>query len=254
MRQADMPFTALDRIGVTTGPGSFTDCGSASAAARGIRASIPPAKAGRFGVTTLAAFAGPPHVAADNTASVTVAIRIARHQTRLQCRLFGPRRAAPSSAAAHASAEDAAPAAGPDRTAQPGSPGTGAALPSPAAWPPARTRRPVLSRTSCARAPTSSGVRAARHRGPMRQCGAPRPKYALILPRYPRMRKHAGRGARPAAPIDAQYARTAVLRAANPCLVGGDLRRRQPPAIAALHGRVISRRGWSEVEDRAAAA
>src|ERR1041385_4743872 len=68
MRQADMPFTALDRIGVTTGPGSFTGLRVGIAAARGIALSTgKPA----FGVTTLAAFAAP-HIAADDSAGVTV--------------------------------------------------------------------------------------------------------------------------------------------------------------------------------------
>jgi len=133
MRQADMPFTALDRIGVTTGPGSFTGLRVGIAAARGIALSTgKPA----FGVTTLAAFAAP-HIAADDSAGVTVAID-ARHQ-HVYMQVFGPggRAVIPPRIA---SAEDAARAArahGAIRLA-----GTGAALIA-AAWPP-RDAPPVI--------------------------------------------------------------------------------------------------------------
>ncbi len=56
MAQADMPFSALDRIAVTTGPGSFTGLRVGISAARGIAlAAGKPA----FGLTTLAAYAAP---------------------------------------------------------------------------------------------------------------------------------------------------------------------------------------------------
>jgi len=56
MRQADMPFSALDRIAVTVGPGSFTGLRVGISAARGIALT-----AGKpvLGLTTLAAFAAP---------------------------------------------------------------------------------------------------------------------------------------------------------------------------------------------------
>ena len=125
MRQADMPFSALDRIGVTTGPGSFTGLRVGIAAARGIALSTgKPA----FGVTTLAAFAAP-HITGDETSGVTVAID-ARHQ-HVYMQVFAPggRAVIPPRIA---SAEDAARAArthGAIRLT-----GTGAALVA-AAWP-----------------------------------------------------------------------------------------------------------------------
>lgn len=56
MEEAGIPFAALDRIAVTTGPGSFTGLRVGLSAARGIAlAADRPA----VGVTTLAAFAAP---------------------------------------------------------------------------------------------------------------------------------------------------------------------------------------------------
>ena len=84
MHQADMRFAALDRIAVTTGPGSFTGLRVGIAAARGIALSIgKPA----FGVTTLASFAAP-HIAHDDKTGVAVAID-ARHQ-HVYLQVFGP--------------------------------------------------------------------------------------------------------------------------------------------------------------------
>jgi tRNA threonylcarbamoyl adenosine modification protein YeaZ len=84
MHQADMPFSALDRVAVTTGPGSFTGLRVGIAAARGIAlAAGKPA----FGLTTLAAYAAP-YIAADDKSSVAVAID-ARHQ-HVYLQVFGP--------------------------------------------------------------------------------------------------------------------------------------------------------------------
>lgn len=83
MQQADMPFAALDRVGVTTGPGSFTGLRVGIAAARGIAlAAAKPA----FGLTTLAAYAAP-YIAADDKTAVAVAID-ARHQ-HVYLQVFG---------------------------------------------------------------------------------------------------------------------------------------------------------------------
>ncbi len=83
MAQAAMPFSALDRIGVTTGPGSFTGLRVGISAARGIAlAAGKPA----FGLTTLASFAAPLLVE-DDTTPVVVAID-ARHQ-HVYLQVFG---------------------------------------------------------------------------------------------------------------------------------------------------------------------
>jgi tRNA threonylcarbamoyl adenosine modification protein YeaZ len=83
MQQADMPFSALDRVGVTTGPGSFTGLRVGIAAARGIAlAATKPA----FGLTTLASYAAP-YIAADDKTAVAVAID-ARHQ-HVYLQVFG---------------------------------------------------------------------------------------------------------------------------------------------------------------------
>src|ERR1051326_4463832 len=56
MKQAALPFAALDRIAVTTGPGSFTGLRVGLAAARGIALA---AHKPIVGLSTLAAFAAP---------------------------------------------------------------------------------------------------------------------------------------------------------------------------------------------------
>jgi tRNA threonylcarbamoyl adenosine modification protein YeaZ len=84
MQQAGIDFAALDRVAVTVGPGSFTGLRVGIAAARGIAlAAAKPA----LGLTTLAAFAAP-HIAADDTMAVVVAIDARHEQVYLQ--VFGP--------------------------------------------------------------------------------------------------------------------------------------------------------------------
>src|ERR1019366_2449260 len=84
MDRAGLEFAALDRIAVTTGPGSFTGLRVGIAAARGIAlAAGKPA----VGLSTLAAYAAP-FVAADDTLPVVVAID-ARHD-HVYLQLFGP--------------------------------------------------------------------------------------------------------------------------------------------------------------------
>ena len=84
MRKAATTFAALDRIAVTTGPGSFTGLRVGISAARGIAlASGKPA----YGLTTLAAYAAP-HVAEDDRSTIVVAID-ARHQN-VYLQVFGP--------------------------------------------------------------------------------------------------------------------------------------------------------------------
>src|SRR6187455_2235246 len=69
MKQSDMAFSALDRIAVTTGPGSFTGLRVGIAAARGIAlAAGKPA----VGVTTLAAFAAPALIVAQGVPVLAV--------------------------------------------------------------------------------------------------------------------------------------------------------------------------------------
>jgi tRNA threonylcarbamoyladenosine biosynthesis protein TsaB len=84
MDQADVPFTALDRIAVTVGPGSFTGLRVGIAAARGIAlASGKPA----VGLSTLAAFAAP-LLDADDSMPVVAAVD-ARHE-HVYLQIFGP--------------------------------------------------------------------------------------------------------------------------------------------------------------------
>src|SRR5258708_31983697 len=84
MKEADVAFSALDRIAVTTGPGSFTGLRVGIAAARGIGlAAAKPV----VGLTTLAAYAAP-HIAHDDKTAIAVAID-ARHQ-HVYLQIFGP--------------------------------------------------------------------------------------------------------------------------------------------------------------------
>jgi tRNA threonylcarbamoyladenosine biosynthesis protein TsaB len=84
MQRAKLDFAALDRIAVTTGPGSFTGLRVGIAAARGIAlAAGKPA----IGLTTLAAYAAP-LIAADNALPVVAAVD-ARHD-HVYLEIFGP--------------------------------------------------------------------------------------------------------------------------------------------------------------------
>ncbi len=84
MQQSDFKFRDLDRIVVTTGPGSFTGLRVGIAAARGLAlATGLPA----IGVSTLSAYAAP-HLAADDQNPVVVAID-ARH-SHVYLQVFAP--------------------------------------------------------------------------------------------------------------------------------------------------------------------
>src|SRR5919198_1703266 len=85
MIRAGIEFGDLDRIAVTTGPGSFTGLRVGISAARGIAlAAGKPA----IGLTTLAAFAAP-HIAEDDRLPVVSAIDARHNHVYLQ--VFGPR-------------------------------------------------------------------------------------------------------------------------------------------------------------------
>jgi tRNA threonylcarbamoyladenosine biosynthesis protein TsaB len=84
MGEAGMALTEIDRVAVTTGPGSFTGLRVGIAAARGIAlAAGKPA----VGLTTLSAFAAP-HIAADDRFPVVAAID-ARH-AHVYLQIFSP--------------------------------------------------------------------------------------------------------------------------------------------------------------------
>ena len=84
MDGAGMEFAQLDRIAVTTGPGSFTGLRVGISAARGIAlAAGKPA----VGLSTLAGFAAP-HIA-ENDNSTVVAVVDARHD-HVYLQVFGP--------------------------------------------------------------------------------------------------------------------------------------------------------------------
>jgi tRNA threonylcarbamoyladenosine biosynthesis protein TsaB len=83
MDEAEIEFRELDRIAVTTGPGSFTGLRVGISAARGIAlAAGKPA----IGLSTLAAFAAP-HIAADDMMAVSSVID-ARHD-HVYLQVFG---------------------------------------------------------------------------------------------------------------------------------------------------------------------
>jgi tRNA threonylcarbamoyladenosine biosynthesis protein TsaB len=74
MKEAGLPFAALDRVAVTTGPGSFTGLRVGLSAARGIGLA-----AGKpvVGLTTLSAFAAP--IVSENGEHPVIAAIDARH-------------------------------------------------------------------------------------------------------------------------------------------------------------------------------
>jgi tRNA threonylcarbamoyladenosine biosynthesis protein TsaB len=74
MKQSGIAFTALDRIAVTTGPGSFTGLRVGLSAARGIALA---AEKPVVGVTTLTAYAAP--VVAENGEHPIISVIDARH-------------------------------------------------------------------------------------------------------------------------------------------------------------------------------
>jgi tRNA threonylcarbamoyladenosine biosynthesis protein TsaB len=84
MARAELGMFDIDRVTVTTGPGSFTGLRVGISAARGIAlAADKPA----FGVSTLSAYAAP-HLAEDKTVQVIAAID-ARH-SHVYLQVFGP--------------------------------------------------------------------------------------------------------------------------------------------------------------------
>jgi len=84
MKRTDLALTAIDRVVVTTGPGSFTGLRVGIAAARGIAlAADKPA----VGVSTLSVYAAP-HLAEDDTTPVIAAID-ARHD-HVYLQVFSP--------------------------------------------------------------------------------------------------------------------------------------------------------------------
>src|ERR1700731_1394596 len=105
MHQARLSFPDIDRIAVTTGPGSFTGLRVGIAAARGIAlAADKPA----VGLSTLSAYAAP-YLADDDNAPVVVAIDARHSHVYLQVFAAGGRtvtgpRLAPLSEAVRAAA------------------------------------------------------------------------------------------------------------------------------------------------------
>jgi tRNA threonylcarbamoyladenosine biosynthesis protein TsaB len=84
MQQAGFGFANIDRIAVTTGPGSFTGLRVGIAAARGIALA---AEKPAVGLSTLSAYAAP-HIASDERFPVVAAIDARHNHVYLQ--LFAP--------------------------------------------------------------------------------------------------------------------------------------------------------------------
>jgi len=84
MADADLRWPDIDRLAVTTGPGSFTGLRVGIAAARGI---VLAAEKPIIGISTLAAYAAP-HMAADDRYPVVAAIDARHGQVYLQ--VFSP--------------------------------------------------------------------------------------------------------------------------------------------------------------------
>ena len=84
MADADLRWPDIDRLAVTTGPGSFTGLRVGIAAARGIALA---AEKPIIGISTLAAYAAP-HMAADDRYPVVAAIDARHGQVYLQ--VFSP--------------------------------------------------------------------------------------------------------------------------------------------------------------------
>lgn len=84
MKDANIVFSSLDRVAVTTGPGSFTGLRVGIAAARGFGLA---AEKPVVGLSTLAALAAP-HIAEDDTVPVIVAIDARHNHVYLQA--FAP--------------------------------------------------------------------------------------------------------------------------------------------------------------------
>ncbi len=105
MEEADLTFADIDRIAVTTGPGSFTGLRVGIAAARGIALA---ADKPIVGLSTLSAYAAP-HMAADDRFPVVAAIDARHAHVYLQVfapggRTLTPPRLAPLGEAVHAAA------------------------------------------------------------------------------------------------------------------------------------------------------
>ena len=84
MKSAALTFDQIDRIAVTTGPGSFTGLRVGIAAARGIALA---ARKPAIGLSTLATFAAP--LIADDDSGPVVAAIDARHD-HVYLQVFGP--------------------------------------------------------------------------------------------------------------------------------------------------------------------
>ena len=222
MDRAGLDFAALDRIAVTTGPGSFTGLRVGLAAARGIAlATGKPA----IGLSTLAAYAAP-LVAADGTVPVVAAID-ARHD-HVYVQVFGPggRTIVPARLASIREALRAA-AIGAPRLV-----GTAAAMLA-AAWP-IGERAPSLVDTR--RAPDIDWV--ARLGAAAIETGAPpKPLYLRAPDAQPQNRRAIG--ATMMGLFSNLFARN------EPVL--SEASSRDAAAIAALHAASFAR-GWSEQE------